>query len=446
MVVKRFFVLGGNFVDKSRRRAYSKALKYYERGEINKSLNICSEEIAKDMGNKSILNLNGLMLYLKGDLNGARHIWKINYEVNKDNVAGEYLESLTRDEKREKYYLNALRLSNSNNIREAHDFIEKCMDSDFNAIDVNNLNASLCIKTMEYNKVIKSLGRVLEIDRENKEAIILRKELIKLGIINKGKYNKLKGIGIICLIIIILVPIAYGFTNNFNISNFNIASLNLISRKDNNSGKEDDEDSLVVEDNKTLVEEDNNSKEEDISKENIEKIEKNVDTFNSKEVKDKISSKDYKYIDNIIKTYKNEELKINDKMVLNSAIEFMNKEGLELAYKDASNLIKDKKFTEAMTILNIAEEYSGDSYLNPHILYMKGFLSESTEDVENALKYYQEYVDKYKKGEYTEEVLYRLALIYKGIDKPLAVKYARRLVDEFPQSMYNNSNIKNILN
>ncbi|MEW8956722.1 tol-pal system YbgF family protein [Clostridium sp.] len=423
-------------MDKGRRRTYSKVLKYYERGEINKSLNICNKEIAKDMGNRSVLNLNGLMLYLKGDLKGARNIWKINYEVNKDNVAGEYIESLTRDEKREKYYLNALRLSNSNNIREAHEFIEKCMDSDFNAIDVNNLNASLCIKTMEYNKAIKSLD------------IALRKELIKLGIINKGKYNKLKGIGIICLIMIILAPLAYGVVNNFNMSDFNIASLNFISMRDNNSSKEDDESSLAVENNNTLVEEDSETKEEkDINKENIkEETEEKVETFNSREVKDKISSKDYKYIDNIIKTYKNEELKINDKMVLNSAIEFMNKEGVELAYKEASNLIKDEKFMEAMPMLNIAEEYSGDSYLSPHILYMKGFLSESTEDVENALKYYQEYVDKYKKGEYTEEVLYRLALIYKGIDKPLAVKYARRLVDEFPQSMYNNSNIKNILN
>ncbi|WP_027633216.1 tetratricopeptide repeat protein [Clostridium hydrogeniformans] len=427
-------------------KVYKKALRYYEKGEINKALSLCEKEISKDISNREILNLKGLILYLRGDLKGSKYIWKVNHEANKDNIAKKYLESLSGDEERERQFLNALKLSNSNSIRQAYAMVEKCMDSDFNSINVNNLYASLCLKLMEYDKAVKSLEKILKIDKNNKEALLLRKEVGELGVTKKNKSNKVKLVIMSASVIIIMCGVSYEFIKRFNIFN----SVPIVSKSDSNkdnSEKSDNETGHVdLKEESNSKDKESNNNPIEVNKNDEEKnSNENVVDFNSKEVKDKISNKDYKYINNIIKSYKNKDLKINDKIVLNSAIEFMDKEGLELAYKEASKLIKDKKFKEAAPLLHIAEEYSGNSYLKPHILYMSGFLRESTEDVENALKYYKEYVDKYKDGEYREEVLYRMALIYKGVDKSLSVKYAEALRGEFPNSMYNNSNIKNIL-
>jgi len=71
---------------------------------------------------------------------------------------------------------------------------------------------------------------------------------------------------------------------------------------------------------------------------------------------------------------------------------------------------------------------------------------EGLEDIENANKYYEIYVDKYlKNGSYTEQCLYSLATNNEGIDKEKSKKYAEILTNGFSKSEYNNSRIESIL-
>jgi len=71
---------------------------------------------------------------------------------------------------------------------------------------------------------------------------------------------------------------------------------------------------------------------------------------------------------------------------------------------------------------------------------------EGLEDIENANKYYEIYVDKYEKnGSYIEQCLYSLAINNEGIDKEKSKKYAKILTNRFSKSEYNNSRIKAIL-
>ncbi|WP_406542722.1 tetratricopeptide repeat protein [Clostridium ljungdahlii] len=64
----------------------------------------------------------------------------------------------------------------------------------------------------------------------------------------------------------------------------------------------------------------------------------------------------------------------------------------------------------------------------------------------NAINYYIQYDKGFSDGDYEETVLYRLAVIYKDTDKSQAKKYAQSLVDKYPNSIYNNSIISNLIN
>jgi hypothetical protein len=62
------------------------------------------------------------------------------------------------------------------------------------------------------------------------------------------------------------------------------------------------------------------------------------------------------------------------------------------------------------------------------------------------VKYYKQYDKDFSDGNYEDTVLYNLATIYKDIDKSQAKAYAQKLLDKYPQSIYNNSVIRELVN
>ena len=59
---------------------------------------------------------------------------------------------------------------------------------------------------------------------------------------------------------------------------------------------------------------------------------------------------------------------------------------------------------------------------------------------------YEKYNDLYPSGPYTEGVLYELALLNVSDDLEKAKAYADKLVNNYPQSIYINDRIMNIIN
>ena len=117
---------------KKKNKLYIEATSLYEKGYIDKALEKCEEGIAEDMKNSVILNLKGLLLYLKGDLNGAVTVWKINSDFNDDTTAKNYIKDSKEDEKRLVLYKNAEKLIRDIHIDEA---INKCREN-FNNIKI----------------------------------------------------------------------------------------------------------------------------------------------------------------------------------------------------------------------------------------------------------------------------------------------------------------------
>lgn len=381
-------------MDKAR-KLYVKALNKYQSGYIDEAIALCEESISLSMKNTAVINLKGLLYYLKGDLEGARSLWKLNYEVNNDEVARRYLQGLKEDEERFSLYTSAISLINELNIKEALTLLIKCRESDYNSINVNNAISTCYITLGQYEEAITYINQALEIDKKNEIALSNRKNLIKNGV-NKSKFlksnnlNKALLIGTIACIFI-------------SLSVFGIGKL----RKDIPEIQEAK--------NPTNINVENKSNESNITKDELE---------------DKSESKKEENI----------ELSKQEKIILTEE----EIKDLYIRGRDESN--NNKNYDEAIKHLSKAYDYGKSSYLYPHILYSLGSAYDNKKNINESIKYYIEYVDRFPKGNYMEEVLYRLVLINKDMDLNKSKEYAIRLSKNYPDSQYNNSVIKNILN
>lgn len=104
----------------SSKKLYLKALDEYNKGYINRAIELCNESLSININNSPAINLKGLLLYLKGDLNGAKALWKINIDLNKDSISKRYLEDSLEDDIRNNLFKNASKLIKEGKIDNAH--------------------------------------------------------------------------------------------------------------------------------------------------------------------------------------------------------------------------------------------------------------------------------------------------------------------------------------
>ena len=87
-------------MNKKAEKAYNKAMDYYEKGKINKVLEICEEILSEGLDNATVLNFKGLLLYQKGRLSEAVTAWRIDQDINNDEIAGNYIKDSEADKNR----------------------------------------------------------------------------------------------------------------------------------------------------------------------------------------------------------------------------------------------------------------------------------------------------------------------------------------------------------
>ena len=197
--------------NKKRDTSYIEATKYYEIGEIDKALDECEEGISKNLKNSGILNLKGLLLYIKGDLEGAVSTWKINSDFNDDITAKNYIKDSKYDEERLELYNESFILIKKFKIDDAIDNLKSCLESDFNSINVNLLLSQCYLKKGDYDSASVYITKALGIDRNNKFAHVIVNEIeeftgVKLEVNKNKRLVKLGPIFIfVCIIVIFIV-------------------------------------------------------------------------------------------------------------------------------------------------------------------------------------------------------------------------------------------------
>ncbi|UZW13939.1 tetratricopeptide repeat protein [Clostridium pasteurianum] len=405
---------------------YEKALNYYHKGYIDRAIELCERNISENIKNRAAIDLKGLLYYLKGDIKNCKTLWKLNLQLNDDKVAKKYLEGLEKDEKRLKVYVKAIKEINSMRINEALELLLECDNSDFNTINVNNYLCICYIKQGDFEKAREKLEKVISLDKNNSMALENKRILVKYEEFKNKVFNKKYFYGLA----IITICLAIVFIVNLNTKLFNMSFLE--SKK-----------SIPLSNNKTNEKVSNKSLQINSAKgknENSENIQFPYDKF-----KKAVDNKDFENLYIYVEQWKNSDLRLNYKEMLSHGEKLLKEEGIGYFYRQGTLAFDNKDYSKAINEFLRAFNYGKDNYLYPHVIYFIGESYKNIGDYENAVKFYTMYDEKFYKGDYKDIVLYNMAMISKNIDINKAKEYAKRLSREYSQSIYNNSNIKDIL-
>jgi tetratricopeptide (TPR) repeat protein len=418
-------------MDKST-KLYKKAMEKYRNGYIDGAIEACEKSISLNIKNSAAINLKGLLLYLKGELENARNLWMLNKDINKDPVSIKYIESSLKDEKKLQLYETALGLIKEIKINEAMNSLEICNESAFNSINVGNAMSECLIKQGEYNRALEQINKVLELDKKDKFALENKKMLIQYGIVkNEMNYSKLLG-GVFSTILV-LAMVYFGIVNSQKVFE---GTKKVISKDDfDNSYVESISNQQVQ--NLPDIKEDNSLKIETETKVKV--------NFPAEEIKIDMENKNYEELYKQYIAWNGKIESINEKNLIVSAGEILKSEGVKYFYTLGNQYGREQNNNKAIESLKKAEELGESNELYPHVIFSLGSAYERIADYENALRQYEEYHKSYSRQDYGEEVLYKMVMIYKNIDKNKAKLYAEELVKVYPKSIYNNSKTRAII-
>ena len=413
---------------KESRKFYNRGVKNFHKGDLEKAIANLDIAISYDMKNSAALNLRGMIYYLKGQGQKAITSWKINVDFNSDEIAKGYIDAYVNEDGINEYrYMQALKMIGKIEITSAIESLEAASGSDYNIINVRNELAYCYIKKKKFDLAKNQIELVLDKDRNNTVAKdnleTIKKET---GTFN---FNKQK-IMIVMSVAIVLVG-GVSIMKDSELGNKNLVTI----------PKEDVQAEVVGEIEDEEV--DKIDKEDEVDKETD-----NVEVGSIKELKNAISSSDFKWIDKNLVGIEKQKLSEDDAKILKEAKIFMGTKGIEKMYSNGKSSIKAKYFESGKDTLLMAKKYSKESYLDQHITYMLAGTFEQLDDNKNANLYYEDYINSEYKDEektYTEEVLYKLAILNKEDDEAKSKKYASKLVNNFSDSMYNNDKINDII-
>jgi len=393
------------------------------------------------LDNPPALNFKGLLLYQKGNLNEAITAWKINKDLNDDDMAQNYIQDAMADEKRMDLYREGEQSLKQLKIDTALELFKRCAESDFNSIKVN-IGIGMCYqKKGDFYRAKEYVDKALSIDKNAITAKIIEKELKEEGVYSEDK-NSSKGflIGITSLFVILAIAAGgYLIFSKFKNKDF---TINIHEAKGN---EVIDEKKNTTEDAKEAeVKEISEVKPETTSKEIVKEESKNT-SFNKEKLKTLMENNDLDGVYEQLKEVKKESISSEDLTVYKQAIDLMKNQGIAKFYEYGLWSFNQNNYSEARISFDKAYTYCEGSSIKEHILFYRASNSLKESNIPIALAQYEEYYKQYPKGVYTQEALYELALLNKTVDKEKSKSYANSLINNFPSSIYINDNIVSIV-
>lgn len=428
-------------MNKRAQKAYEKAMDYYEEGNIDKALEICEEALSEGLDNALVLNFKGLLLYQKGNLSEAVTVWKINQDLNNDEVAGNYIRDSEADKNRLELYKQGERALKQLNVDEALKLFKQCAESDFNCIKVNTGIGMCYQKKGDPYRAKEYIDKALKIDQNAVTAKVINKELKESGIYLETT-NSSKGALMFITSLVVILALVAGFY--LVMAKFKNKDFTQIIEKPKNVEAQEEENNKTVENKKgkESVEELEKIQESQINKtEETKKEESTSKKLDSEKLKALMAGNDLDGVYEELKNVEAESVSSQDSDIYNKAVKLMRNEGASKFYDYGLWYFNQGNYKEAAISLDKAYEYCEGNAYKEHILFYRASNYLKNADEKNALKQFEEYYSKYPKGVYTEEALYELAILTNSIDKEKSKKYANTLINNFPRSIYVNDRI-----
>ncbi|MGL5069533.1 MAG: tetratricopeptide repeat protein [Sarcina sp.] len=130
-----------------------------------------------------------------------------------------------------------------------------------------------------------------------------------------------------------------------------------------------------------------------------------------------------------------------------TAENFMKANGVTYYYDNGMNAYNANDYLTAIDYFKKAKPYAKDDFRGPTMLFLTATSYEKLDDMNNAVATYKDFLATYPDAKnYGPESLYFLANYYAKNNNPTEAKqYATELANKYPDSMYNNDNMKAIL-
>ncbi|UWD47799.1 tetratricopeptide repeat protein [Clostridioides difficile] len=374
-------------------KRYNNALDLAYKDYITSAINMVNKALEINPKDIDILNLRGLLKLLKCDFAKAFESFYTALCYENNHISRKYVNLISSEDFKTFLgrYNHSIRFINEEMNYESIHILENIVEEEPQLIEPYVILSLLYDKLGNVKKREGYLDRLKEIDKDNpvfekeeeKQADTSKKEEEKR--VKKKKKNSLPYIIVACIIIAIGVY--------FIQSKKRIETLNKqISKKDE---KLNETDKKLGETNKEL-----------------EKTNKELDEAKNKEPEKEI-------------TVANEE---------------------DLYYK-ALDLKKNKEYEKAIdSFKSIVSSGKTKKYISES-MYQLAITNKALGNKDEAIKYYKKYINTYTKNDqYYDDSYYELGMLYyDNGDLENAKKTFYSLRSEVPDSMYNNSKIKEIL-
>lgn len=373
---------------------YNEALNLACKNYITTATEIIEKSLELNPKDVDILNLRGLLKLLKCDFSKAFESFYTAMCYGNNELSRKYVDILSSDEFKVFLgrYNHSIRFINEDLNQESIHILNNIIEEDPDLIEPYVILALLYDKLNNLKKKEHYLEKLVQIDKDNPLFENKVESKSEEEVIANSKPKKKKNI----LPYVAIGALVIGMIGYHTHSKNKIEKLNSqLSKKD----------------------------------EKINEIDKQLN-----ETSDKLSETSQK-LDETNKTL--DESKNQEVLVASEAD----------LYNKANNLKSNKEYKEAISYFKkVIENGKTKKYISESI-YQVAFLSEKTNNYDDAIKYYKKYINTYnKEDQYYDDAFYQLGMLYyENDDIENAKKTFYGMKSEVPESMYNNSKVKEIL-
>ena len=380
---------------------YNESLNLANKGYITTATNLIEKALEINPKDTEILNLRGLLKLLKCDFSKAFESFYTAMCYGNNKLSRKYVDILSSDEFKVFLgrYNHSIRFINEDLNQESIYILNNIIDEDPYLIEPYVILSLIYDKIGNTKKKEYYLDRLKKVDKDNTIFDNKNEHEKKDEKKNVNNYkNKKQIVPYILLAILVIVISVYYINSKNKIDNLN----NQLDKKDekiNTIDKQLNETSEKLEQANQKIEETNKS---------LEETNKSLDQYKNQEV-----------------------LVISEEDAYNNALKLKTS-------KDYDGAIKYFKY--------VVDNGKHKNYISES-MYQVALLSERTENYDQAVKYYKKYINTYtKEDQYYDDAFYQLGMLYyKNGDLPNAKDIFYGMISEVPDSMYNNSRVKEIL-
>ncbi|MEG2789622.1 MAG: tetratricopeptide repeat protein [Romboutsia sp.] len=380
-------------------KRYNNALDLAEKNYITSACNLIEKALEINPKDVDILNLKGLLKLLKCDFSRAFESFYTGMCYGNNELSRKYVDTLSSDDFNVflRRYNHSIRFINEELNQESIQILNNIIDENPELIETYVILSLLYDKMENTKKREIYLQKLREVDKDN-EIFEVKKEIAMAEdkkISSKSKDTKKSNKKNIVQYIVI----------GFLVMSMGVFYLKIKNKIEN----------LNLELNK---------KEQELDETDKELNEKSQELNNTTEELYKVKNNENK---------DDKEIVVADEQSLyNQAIKLKKVENYEDAINNFKHVISGGK----------SKKYISES------IYQVAIISDKIGDKEESIKYYKKYINTYTpKEQYYDDAFYQLGMLYYNdgdLEKAKQTFYDMR--SEVPDSMYNNSKVKDILN